>query len=225
MIQALDSLQNRHPKTAGLGLICGRTGLGKTESVQWYSVKYEIPYLRARAAWSLKFMLQELCYELRIEPESQINNIVQQLVDHLTVHPQMIIVDECDYLTKSGRWRLIETIRDIHDESNSPFVFVGEGNIRNKFAKQPRIARRITQTVEFKPMTAEEIGLVTFELTGLNIDDGVADQLVKLTEGCFGYLVVAIPALEKMAHTYSQKNITKQMVDHIKSKVIKKKAA
>lgn len=223
--QAMGALRERDAKIPGLGLICGKAGLGKTEAMKWYSSQNALPYLRAMAAWSLRYMLKEISYELGLETEGGIPALIGQIKDELLAHPRLIIIDEADYLARAGKWHLLETLRDIHDLTSSPFVFIGEGNIKAKLAKKSRIGRRVSQVVEFQPLTIDEIALVTQDLTGLEIKDGVPERLMDITDGFFGFLMVALSKLERVARANSRNHIDRKMVGIIQNEVLKRKAA
>lgn len=47
--------------------------------------------------------------------------------------PQMIIVDEIDYLLSD--FKTIETLRDLHDETGIPIVLVGMSLAKRKLKK------------------------------------------------------------------------------------------
>ena len=47
------------------------------------------------------------------------------IVKKLKQNPQIIFIDEIDYLMNN--YKTIETLRDIHDETDCPIIFIGMG--------------------------------------------------------------------------------------------------
>jgi len=219
---AIAALQSRSQDLPGLGLICGKAGLGKTKAVKWYSTQFDCPYIRATATWTPRWMLQEICIELGNDPEGITSRVFNQVKDELFSKPRLIFIDEADYLTSN--WKLLETLRDLHDMTGSPFVLIGMGDIKNKLGKKAQFWSRVSQVVEFIPLTSKEIAFIGHELIGLNMSEDVAEQLKKVTSGFFRDVMVALSHLEQMAKANKLDTVNKKMVD-ITSKAILKKVA
>ena len=224
MLGAMALLQESNKDLPGLGLICGKAGLGKTQAVRWYATQYNQPYLRAIAAWSLRSMLHDIAAQLGLDPEGTNVNVFHQIQSDLISSPRIIFIDEADYLARSNNWRLLETIRDLHDLSGSSFIFVGMGGIKAKLQKKHQLWSRISQIVEFQPLTAKEIAFLAHELAGLLIPDDVAGLLCTQTTGDFRDVMVALSHLERMARANARKDINKKMVNMTTAAVIKKAA-
>lgn len=224
MIAAMSLLKESNKDLPGLGLICGKAGLGKTRAVRWYATQYNEPYLRAIAAWSLRSMLHDIATELGIEPEGTNVNVFRQIKNDLISTPRIIFIDEADYLTRSNNWRLLETLRDLHDMSGSSFVFVGMGGIQGKLRRKHQLWSRVSQIVEFQPLSSKEISFLGAELAGLEIPEKVAIHLYAETTGDFRDVMVALSHLERMARANSRTDVNKDMVA-LTSKTVLKKAA
>lgn len=224
MREALTALQERNRQLPGLGLVCGKAGLGKTMAVKWYATQYNCPYLRGLAAWSLRSMLQDICTELGSDPEGTNINIFRQIKNELIARPRLVFIDEADYLARSKNWRLLETLRDLHDMSGSSFVLVGMGGIIDKLRRKHQFWSRISQVVEFQPLTSDEIAFLGHELAGLNIPADVADKLIVETTGDFRDAMVALSHLERIARANSRQDVSKKMVEMIANTVLKKAA-
>lgn len=196
LTEAMQALVSRDPEIPGLGLICGNAGLGKTRSTKWYAVNNDCPYLRARAIWTPRIMLQDLCVELGSDPEYGTAKVFDQVRDILDRSPRLIFIDEVDHMT--ANWKMLETLRDLHDITETSFVFVGEVNIKSKLAKKHRLWRRISQIVEFAPLKSDEIQLIVSELLDTPIDQAAIDLLISNTKGFFGDVMVDLSAAEKI---------------------------
>lgn len=221
--EAMLALQDPNTDVPGLGLICGKAGLGKTQAVRWYSTQFDCPYIRANATWTPRWMLQEICTELGHDPEGYTSKVFKQVKAELEFRPRVIFIDEADYLTSD--WRLLETLRDLHDNTGSPFVLVGMGNIKSKLFQKHQFWGRISQIVDFAPLKSEEVAFIAQELTGLNISDDVAEQLTKATSGFFRDVMVALAHIERIAKANKREDINKKMIDMTSKSVLKRRAA
>lgn len=223
LLDAMNALQERNKALPGLGLICGKAGMGKTEAAKWYAVQTGCIYLRALSVWSQRVMLQEICSKLGHDPEGSIANMYKQIKSELLSSTQLIIVDETDKLVESRKWNLLEILRDLHDETGSSFVFIGEANIKNRLAKKHRLWSRISQIVEFKAISAKEIAFLAHELADLNISDEVAERAVTVTGGDFRDVMVTIASLERVARGNRTDKISKKMIDLVARTVLKER--
>jgi hypothetical protein len=223
LTDAIATLKSRNQDLPGLGLICGQAGLGKTRAAHWFSTQYDCPYLRALATWTSRGMLQEICIELGQDPEYYTAKVFKQVKQELQLRPRLMFIDEADYLTTD--WRLLETLRDLHDLTGSPFVLIGMGNIKNKLARHHQFWSRISQVVEFHPLTTEEIIFIARELAGIPLADDVAAQLTKITAGYFRDVMVALSHLERIKKANPDQPVNKKMIDMTGRAVLKRRAA
>lgn len=222
LIAAMAELKSRNADLPGLGLICGKAGLGKTQAVRWYSTQYDCPYIRATAIWTPRIMLHEICTELGHDPEYNTARVFGQVRSELQSNPRLIFIDEADYLTTN--WKLLETLRDLHDLTGTSWVLVGMGGIKHKLAKRHQFWSRISQIVDFSPLSGKEIAFIAKELASLDISDAVAENLRKVTCGFFRDVMVALACIERIARANSRTEINKQMVDMAAKSIIKRAA-
>lgn len=218
---AMLSLKARNQDLPGLGLIYGQAGLGKTRAVRWYSAQYNCPYIRAKAIWTPRGMLADLCIELERDPAYYTAKIFSQVKSALEMNPRLIFIDEADYLTSD--WRLLETLRDLHDLTGTSFVLVGMGGITLKLGKHHQFWSRISQVVEFRPLTTTETADIASQLTDLSLTGEVAGKLVKATGGYFRDIMVALSHLERIAKANATDAISSQMVDMTERLILKRR--
>lgn len=70
------------------------------------------------------------------------------IVRKLKVKPQLIIIDEIDYLMND--FKTIETLRDIHDKTECPIVFVGMNLVHKKLERYKHLYDRFSEIVKFE---------------------------------------------------------------------------
>lgn len=195
LIGALGELERRSPVVPGLFLTHGHQGFGKTMATQWYAVQAGAVYVRAQAAWTVNWMLQELCTRLNLAPEGITRNNFRQVREELYKRPRLVFMDEADYLIRDRR--MLDTVRDLYDMSGAAIVLVGMAGAREAIArKSPQFWSRVSQEVEFTPLTPADVQVIAAELTDLKIEANHAAQIRRQTEGNFRQTVVLLAQME-----------------------------
>jgi DNA transposition AAA+ family ATPase len=220
--EAASALQGRHEEVPGLGLIYGRAGLGKTKAAIRYAVHRDAIYLRANAAWSPLWMLQDLAHSLGRYPFGTTSRAFRQCVDELQKQGRLVFIDEADYLARERR--LLDAVRDLHDLTGVPFILVGMDEVAKKMARHPQFWSRVSQVVEFKALTADEVAMIAKEWTGLVLEDGSLEALRRVTAGEFRLVTVALGHLERMVKASRAGGVSQKMVEMV-SRVISRRAA
>lgn len=181
-----------------LGLLHGRTGLGKTTALASVVNHYGAVFIRAFVAITLSSLLDQLCQALRITLRSGRNAdkyaaICQALVEH----PRAIFIDEADYLLHDQR--MLECLRDIHDSARIPVMLVGMDGFEGKVAHRPQFCRRISQRIEFTPLDMEDTAKVAREMCEVELGRDILEQIHRETKGGIGLIVLALAKLEAFA--------------------------
>ena len=132
-IGLVENLINKPNNIPKMGLVYGEPGLGKSQTALWLSAKYDGVYLRCSNLMTGRWLLEELVKELDEIPRYLTSDNFNTCVKKLKEDQQIIIIDEIDYLINDKQ--AIETLRDIHDETNCPIIFVGMGLAHKKIEK------------------------------------------------------------------------------------------
>lgn len=122
-IGLVENLLNKPKNIPKMGLIYGEPGLGKSQTALWLDCKYDAIYLRATNLMTGRWLLEEIAKEMDEIPRYLTLDNFNLIVQKLKQKPQLIIVDEIDYLMNN--LKTIEILRDIHDETDCPIIFVG----------------------------------------------------------------------------------------------------
>ena len=203
-INLIHSLKNKPDNISKIGLVYGNAGLGKTKTALYLSIQYDAIYIRATNSMSPKWMLEEIAKELDEIPRFYTADIFRQCVNALKSKPQMIIVDEIDYLLAD--FRTIETLRDLHDETDVPTVLVGMQLAKHKLKKHTHLFDRISEIYNF----------TEFEYSDVEITKD-AMHLIYNKAKSFRQIVNSIDILEKVAQangfTQIDENIAKEVLN------------
>jgi len=223
MVEGIEALKNREPSLHGLGLIYGRWGWGKSETVEYYYGQSNAYYVRAARLWSPRDLLEAICDELQILPEYRTVSRFNQVCKELRRRKEPLIIDEADYLFK--RDIHLDVIRDIHDISRVPIILVGMEQALAKLERYGQFWSRILPAgiVEFKPLSPPEMTLVTREWTGLDMEPESAEELCRMTEGDFRLVAGCLEELEKACRVNKKTAINLPMIKAVKRKIIARK--
>lgn len=190
-----DELKQRAAGTPGMGLIYGFTGAGKTTATCWLINKQNAVYVRALAMWSGQSMLQEICREIGIEPQGSPSRMLPLIIERFALTGRALFVDEADYLFHNPR--LLETLRDIHDQSLCPVVLIGMEGIDRKILRHKQLARRISQWIEFKPLDLDDLTKVAAAVCPVQVAPDLLQNLHQVSKGSIGLSVVGLAQIAK----------------------------
>ena len=157
-IKLIHNLKNKPDNISKIGLVYGNAGLGKTKTALYLSIQYDAIYIRATNSMSPKWMLEEIAKELDEIPRFYTADIFRQCVNALKLNPQMIIVDEIDYLMNN--YKSIETLRDIHDETGCPIIFIGMGLAHRKLERYKHLYDRFSEILKFETFGVNDLSQI-----------------------------------------------------------------
>lgn len=159
------------------GLVFGDPGLGKSEAAMWLinHLSIDAVFIRVVKIMSTRWLLEELVLALGFDPAFRAKDLFDQAKEALTGTDRLVIFDEIDYLTHDSR--VIETIRDLGDLTNAPFVFVGMHAADKKLRRFRHLWRRFSQVIHFEPLCREDVSAVLKQVCEVKIDESVIDAV------------------------------------------------
>ena len=168
-ITMMNNLQNRAEGVPGMGLVYGEPGLGKTQTINWWAFKNNAILVRCTQLMSARWLLSEILEEMGEIYGYKISDCFKLVVRNLLVNPQIIIIDEVDYLAVDSR--AVETLRDIHDKTNVPIVLVGMINAKSRLKKFNHLYDRLSEIVKFEKFSKNDIKTIVQELSEVEMTD------------------------------------------------------
>ena len=168
-ITMMNNLQNRAEGVPGMALVYGEPGLGKTQTINWWAFKNNAVLVRCTQLMSARWLLSEILEEMGEIYGYKISDCFKLVVRNLLVNPQIIIIDEVDYLTVDSR--AVETLRDIHDKTNVPIVLVGMINAKSRLKKFNHLYDRLSEIVKFEKFSKNDIKTIVQELSEVEMTD------------------------------------------------------
>lgn len=200
---ALKDLGNRGAEECQLVVADGEPGLGKTTILQKWASENACFYLRAKTEWSPAWFMGELLDEARVaQPHrhaARFKAALQALVERAMLAEQTgqqfaVVIDEADHI--SGRQKVIETMRDLADMAEVPFILIGMGKIRDNLTRFPQIASRVSSYVRFNTADLGDVQRFMNELCEVPVAEDLAKFVLKCTGGYNREIKEAVRTIE-----------------------------
>ena len=187
-------------------LVFGEYGLGKSETIKWWTFKNDCIYVRANQGMTSRWLLSEIAEELGEEAFWHIQDTFNLVEQKLKQNPKPLIIDEVDYLVPNN---VIEILRDLHDRTGCPMILVGMVNIDKKLSRYPHLKDRIYKTFKFEPYNKQDIMQILSELSEIPItNDGL--EYLATRHNQFRQIVKLINKIEKLAKTNELKELNEK---------------
>lgn len=201
---ALLSMSERGAEECQLIVVDGEPGLGKTTILSKWAAENACLYLRAKTEWNPSWFMGELLDEVRVQQphrhEARFKAALQALAERAVLAEQTgrqfaVVIDEADHI--SGRQKVIETIRDLADLAEVPFILVGMGRIRDNLTRFPQIASRVSGYVRFNCADLDDVKLFLSEICTVPVSDDLAGLILRSTGGYNREIKEAIQSVER----------------------------
>jgi len=209
LVENLISKPKNIPK---MGLVHGEPGLGKSQTALWLACKYDGIYLRASNLMTGRWLLEEMVKELDEIPRFLTSDNFNIVVKKLKQNPQVIFIDEIDYLMNN--YKTIETLRDIHDETNCPIIFIGMGLAHRKLERYKHLYDRFSEILKFETFGVNDISQIINQLSEIQFNPD-AIEYIQSKYNRFRQIVQLINQMETFAKDNNLAEIKKEIMEQI----------
>lgn len=211
-IGLVENLLNKPKNIPKMGLIYGEPGLGKSQTALWLVCKYDAIYLRTTNLMTGRWLLEEIVKEMDEIPRYLTSDNFNLIAQKLKQKPQLIIVDEIDYLMNN--LKTIEILRDIHDKTDCPIIFVGMGLAHKKLERYKHLFDRFSEIVKFETFGVNDIFQIINQLAEIKFTADSIEYIHKKYNR-FRQIVQLINQLEIVAKENNLQEINLDMVKEI----------
>lgn len=211
-IGLVENLLNKPKNIPKMGLIYGEPGLGKSQTALWLACKYDAIYLRATNLMTGRWLLEEIVKEMDEIPRYLTSDNFNLIVQKLKQKPQLIIIDEIDYLMNN--LKTIEILRDIHDETDCPIIFVGMGLAHKKLERYKHLFDRFSEIVKFETFGVHDLSQIINQLSEISFTPD-AVEYIHSKFNRFRQIVQLINKMETFAKDNNLTEITKEITEQI----------
>lgn len=207
-------VSRRGAREAGLVIIQGVYGVGKSELTERWAADSGYVFVRAKQTWTERAMLDELATKMGLAKNGRGQEVQARIIGKLAVDMVPMIIDEADFLVRSTA-SLLEVLRDITDLTGTMCFLVGMEHFRTKVARYPHIASRVAREVIFEPLNAADVRATLNAKSEVLIHDDVIPELLLQAKGRMRLLLNAIANIEQWAAANSWPTVT---FTHIKGR-------
>lgn len=211
-IGLVENLINKPKNIPKMGLVYGEPGLGKSQTALWLSCKYDGIYLRASNLMTGRWLLEEMVKELDEIPRFLTSDNFNIVVKKLKKNPQIIFIDEIDYLMNN--YKSIETLRDIHDETDCPIIFIGMGLAHRKLERYKHLYDRFSEILKFETFGVNDLSQIINQLSEVPFTpDSI--EYIHLKYNRFRQIVQLINQMETFAKDNNLAEINMEVISQI----------
>ena len=202
-MEGLDALKSRGAAEASWMLVEAEPGLGKSSLFGWYSVQNDVPLIRAKAGWTLNWMLRDLAEALYLEPRPSAKQNIEMLTTELIrLGEPLIMVDEINHAARSVK--VLETLRDLTDLTQAMLIVGGHKGMSSTLKAYKQIYDRISSIVEFQPATKSDVATLCAELSDVVFLPCAHDEILARTNGTHRLVMNAVARAERAGQRSSE---------------------
>jgi DNA transposition AAA+ family ATPase len=198
-----------HHKLKGMermALVFGDPGLGKTETALQYAAQNGSLYIRMKKLMNARWFLRQLAQDLGGAYYWRTMDLFDEAVRLLSrENKRTLILDEVDYFTADSK--VTETIRDLHDITGTPMIFIGMQQADKRLMRYPHLYDRFVEIVKFMPLDREDVEKMTKELSEIQFSDDAINQITHDSEGKIRKVLALIHRAEYIAKGSKNKTI------------------
>ena len=207
-VSILEDTIKGHP---GMMMVWGLSGRGKTSCIEKYATDTDALYFYVQNGMTPAGLMGELVREMNGMNAARIIQAKRIIAEELDERPRTLLIDEADKLSID----CIEHLRDIHDMTGNPIVFVGEPSLYGKLNTRKRLMSRVTKTVEFGPVALEDVLVLGKRACDLKITPDAGNMMLKRCGGDFRPLYHDMRDLEQIAAANDVKVIEPDIVGQL----------
>lgn len=211
-IGLIENLINKPKNIPKMALVYGEPGLGKSQTALWLACKYDGIYLRASNLMTSRWLLEELVKELDEIPRFLTSDNFNIVIKKLKQNSQIIFIDEIDYLMNN--YKSIETLRDIHDETNCPIIFIGMGLAHRKLERYKHLYDRFSEILKFDTFGVNDLSQIINQLSEISFTPDTIEYIYTKYNR-FRQIVQLINQMENFAKDNNLVEINMEIISQI----------
>ncbi|WP_423458014.1 AAA family ATPase [Ottowia sp. VDI28] len=208
-------VERRGAREAGLVLIQGKYGIGKSELTERWASENGHVFIRAKKVWTQRSMLEDIATGLGLAVRGSAKDVENRITGHLAQTMQALIVDEADYLADMRQASKLETIRDISDVTGTMVFLVGMENFPTIVQRYDHIASRVARIVQLHPLNLVDVQATCKAKAEVALTPALVEQIARDSRGRMRQVLNAIANIEVWAEANSWKEVD---IAHVKGK-------
>lgn len=209
-LQGVQALKQRGAVESSWMLVEATPGLGKSSTLEWYSAQYDVPMVRAKAAWTESWALRDIVLALGLEPQRTRQGNLDLIIGEAMGHELQIIVDEINLA--AAVTKILESLRDISDMAQAQIIVAGHKGVSLTLKRHKQIYSRITSFVEFSAASAEDVKAIYKSSSDIPVSDCAIAEITRQTGGLHREVMNTIVRIETLARRHKGQTITAEII-------------
>jgi len=191
------TLKNRGAVESSWMVAEGSAGYGKTNALMHLAMEEGAIFVRAKAEWTVNWMLRDLADVLEIDDLPSLNTKVlyKAIVAACMSRQKPIIIDEADHAAR--HLLVLESLRDISDAAFCEVIIGGMPGCMKRLGRYEQIRSRIAEVVPFGPVSIDDVKLLTKQLADVSIAGDLVAKIHQTTGGRLRDILNAIARIEQ----------------------------
>ncbi len=210
------AVEKRGAREAGLVIIRGPYGVGKSQLVERWAVDTGAVFVRCKETWTKRALLDELADRMGLDKRGRNSEVQARVISKLAVEMVPMVFDEADHLIRSTA-SLLEIIRDVTDMTGAACFLVGMERFGDTLARYGHIASRVNRVVELLPSSLAETKLVCTQLAEVKLSPEVMEQIHAESGGRMRLVRNAIANVEQLA---AANGLASVALEHVRGKAL-----
>lgn len=206
LADAQAQVAKRGAREAGLVIIQGPFGVGKSDIVERWASDNNAHFLRCMETWTKRALLDALAERMGLDTRGRNSEVQARIIGRLAVDMSTLIFDEADFLIRSTP-ALLEVVRDITDTTGVVCMLVGMQKLGDKIARFGHIASRVARVVNFERLPLADVAAACTKLCEVPLADDVVAAVHLQSDGRMRLVLNAIANLEEWAKANGWKRV------------------
>jgi len=208
-------VERRGAREAGLVLIQGKYGIGKSELTERWASENGHVFIRSLRIWTPRTMLEDVASALGLSLRGSAKDVENRIKQHLAQTMQTLIFDEADYLADMKSAAKLETIRDISDVTGTMIFLIGMEAFPTIVQRYEHIASRVARIVQLHPLSLADVQAACKAKAEVALTPALVEQIHRDSRGRMRHVLNAIANIEMWAEANSWREVD---VTHVKGK-------
>lgn len=207
----------RGAREAGLVLVRGVYGIGKSELTERWATDNGYIFVRAKETWTKQVVLREIAAKMGLPTEGGAAAVQDRIIGRLAVSMTPLIIDEADHLVDRRSAAMLEVIRDITDLTGIMCFLVGMEDFPVMVARYGHIASRVARIVELEPLSVADVQATVTAKAEVPMSPAVVALIHQHASGRMRLVLSAIANIEQWA---SANGWAKVEAEHLKGRAL-----
>jgi DNA transposition AAA+ family ATPase len=206
LADAQAQVAKRGAREAGLVIIQGPFGVGKSDIVERWAADNNAHFMRCMETWTKRALIDAMADRMGLDTRGRNSEVQARIIGKLAVTMVPMVFDEADFLIRSTA-SLLEIIRDITDMTGTACFLVGMERFGDTLARYGHIASRVNRVVELLPLNPDDVKAACEKLSEVPIDADLVQRITDESQGRMRLVLNAIATIEQLASANSWKRV------------------